>query len=155
MTSSEKIAYKNLLKQHAHTIMDERIAASKLLMDAAQEAANSEEKSSVGDKYETGRAMGQLAKDMYARQLSEHMNELSQLLSIDTGTIRNTVQAGTVVHADDAIFFMSIGLGKLRVEGKTVIFLSPLAPLSKLIWNKKEGDEFLFNNKTTKITHLY
>jgi len=37
-------------------------------MDLAQESANSEEKSSAGDKYETGRAMSQQQRDFFARR---------------------------------------------------------------------------------------
>jgi hypothetical protein len=40
------------------------------MMESAQQSANSEEKSSAGDKYETSRAMGHLEKDMHARQLA-------------------------------------------------------------------------------------
>jgi hypothetical protein len=40
-------------------VLTQRINTAQAAMDRAQEAANSEEKSSSGDKYETGRAMGQ------------------------------------------------------------------------------------------------
>ncbi len=51
-------------------------------MDRAQEAANSEGKSPAGDKYETGRAMGQLQKEMHGRQLAEYAKEVKALQSI-------------------------------------------------------------------------
>ena len=42
-------------------------------MANAQESANAEEKSSAGDKYETGRAMMQIERDKAAQQLNESM----------------------------------------------------------------------------------
>src|SRR6478609_11532726 len=48
-----------------------RIDTSKQAMADAQESANAEEKSSAGDKYETGRAMMQIERDKAAQQLHE------------------------------------------------------------------------------------
>lgn len=78
MTSQEKIAFKNRLKQTGLQLISDRIAMAKSAGDNAQAAANSEDKSSAGDKYETGRAMGHLEKDMYARQQAENVKELAR-----------------------------------------------------------------------------
>ena len=45
-------------------MIKQRIAAATLAIENAQSAANAEEKSSAGDKYETSRAMSHLEKDM-------------------------------------------------------------------------------------------
>lgn len=58
----------NQFKKAGLLRIEERITITKLAIANAQEAANSQDKSSAGDKYETGRAMGHLEKDMYARQ---------------------------------------------------------------------------------------
>ncbi|WP_258539158.1 hypothetical protein [Chitinophaga oryzae] len=68
----ERIAHKQLLKQHGEQIFLQRIAVTQRAMDEAQAAANQESKSSVGDKYETARAMSHMEKDMHARQLLAH-----------------------------------------------------------------------------------
>jgi len=82
MNDVEKIALKNTLKQYALALIEQRIATAREAIDQAQQAANQEEKSSAGDKYETGRAMGHLQKDMYARQLSENRKELAILHAV-------------------------------------------------------------------------
>src|ERR1700736_1647953 len=79
---AERLAFKNRLKQWGLDLIGERMAAAKEAMEQAQEAANSEEKSSAGDKYETGRAMGHLQKDMHARQLAESVKELATLHAV-------------------------------------------------------------------------
>ena len=70
MNEQQKIDFKKALKTRCIEILEQRIDASYNSMQNAQAAANEEEKSSAGDKYETGRAMNHLEKDMHARQLA-------------------------------------------------------------------------------------
>ena len=91
MTIKEKLRYKKELHQYCVEIIQQRINAAVQAMQNAQEAANSEEKSSAGDKYETGRAMNHLEKDMHARQLAANKNELAALLAVDNNTLHATV----------------------------------------------------------------
>ncbi|MBV7529261.1 hypothetical protein [Chitinophaga sp. sic0106] len=155
MTTLEKVAFKTQLKTLGEAIIRERIAAAKLAIDEAQAAANSEEKSSVGDKYETGRAMGHLQKDMFTRQHLEHKKELDQLQKVDTSTIYTTVQPGAFIRCASAAFFIAAGLGKQQIDGQQVFFLSPQAPLARLLLHKKAGDHFLFNKTDEEILDLY
>jgi hypothetical protein len=151
----EKIAFKQQLKQFARAIIEERIATSEKAMGNAQEAANNEEKSSAGDKYETARAMGHLEKDMHARQLAEHLKDLNRLIGIDVNTIHTGAMAGTLIECDTISFFIAAGLGKQDVAGRELIFLSPGAPLVKLLQGKKVGDHFDFNGRQMEITGIY
>ncbi|UYQ94940.1 hypothetical protein MKQ68_07515 [Chitinophaga horti] len=155
MTPQEKIGFKTQLKTTAELIIRERIAATKALIDDAQEAANSEGKSSAGDKYETGRAMGHLQKDMYARQQAENQKELEHLQKINTGVIFEAVQTGAYVRCAEYSFFIAAGLGKQRIADETVFFLSPHAPLALILLHKKVGDRFLFNKKDTAILDVF
>jgi hypothetical protein len=155
MTAAEKIAFKNKLKQWAVDAIATRIATSGEAMTQAQEAANSEEKSSAGDKYETGRAMGHLQKDMHARQLAEAVKELAALQAIPTDTLHADARPGALLLGDDIAFFISTGLGKQVIDGQTVIFLSPQAPLAKSIQGKKAGDQVLFNKAAASIRDVF
>ena len=154
MTKEDKIAFKNRLKQIGLEIIGERIAMAKKAIDSAQESANSEEKSSAGDKYETARAMGHLEKDMHSRQMAEHVKELALLREIATDGIYESCRAGALVKCTDNYFFIAAGLGKQIVNGEQIFFLSPHAPLSKLLKNKKAGDKFLFNGKDMLIVDV-
>jgi hypothetical protein len=114
-------------------------------MRDAQEAANSEEKSSAGDKYETGRAMGHLQKDMHARQLAELVRELAALHAVKEVLLRT----------ETLDFFIGIGLGKQSIEGRTVVFLSPQAPLAQALQNKKRGDIVVFQRENLTIREIF
>jgi hypothetical protein len=155
MTDSEKIAYKNKLKKRALDLIGKRIATAREAMKQAQEAANSEEKSSAGDKYETGRAMGHLQKDMHARQLAESLKELAALENIAIDTICREGRAGAFLQSEGSSFFIYAGLGKQIIDGQVVIFLSSLAPLAKLLQNKKTGDRFPFDKTTIRILDVF
>ncbi|SHL21180.1 hypothetical protein SAMN05444266_102465 [Chitinophaga jiangningensis] len=155
MTNEEKVAFKTRLKSTGEAIITERIAATKLAIDAAQEAANSEEKSSAGDKYETGRAMGNLQKDMYTRQLLEHKKELDQLMKVATNTVFASVQSGAFIQCASYAFYIAAGLGKQLIDDQQVFFLSPQAPLARLLLHKKPGDHFQFNKMELEILDVY
>jgi transcription elongation GreA/GreB family factor len=155
MTNAEKIAFKNRLKQAALQLISERIAMAKSAGDSAQEAANNEDKSSAGDKYETGRAMGHLEKDMYARQQAENVKELARLQEVKTDRIYTTAQTGALVQCAEQSFFIAAGLGRQLIEEQTIFFLSPYTPLAKLLLQRKAGDRFLFNKKEIPILAVY
>lgn len=155
MTREEKILYKQTLKQAALHLIGERITNTRLQMEEAQQAANQEEKSSAGDKYETGRAMGHLQKEMYARQLSEQSKEQAALHAVNADRLYDTPVAGAVVQCDKITFFIAAGLGKQLVDGKPIVFLSPQAPLARQLQHKKPGDNFVFNGLPTIIVDLY
>ena len=94
MTETEKIVFKNKLKHFCTSIIEQRVEAAKRAIASAQQSANSEQKSSVGDKYETARAMAHLEKDMNARQLAENLKELAILHSVNTDKIYMAAEAG-------------------------------------------------------------
>jgi hypothetical protein len=155
MTNIEKVVFKNRLKQIGIDLIGERIAITKKAIDNAQEAANSEEKSSAGDKYETSRAMSHLEKDMHAGQMAAHVKELALLRNINVDTIYDTCATGAFIQCADASFFIAAGLGKQIIDQKPFFFLSPHAPLAKLLKDKKSGDLFLFNGNDVRIDEVY
>lgn len=155
MTRQEMIAFKTGLKKTGERLITERIAVLKSAIDNAQEAANGEGKSSAGDKYETARAMGHLEKDMYAHQQAENIRELDNLQKINTDTIYTAAQTGAFIRCSDHSFFIAAGLGKQLIDDQPVFFLSPNAPLAKLLLHKKAGDSFLFNKLNTVILEIY
>jgi hypothetical protein len=155
MTSQEMTAFKTRLKKAGELLITERIAMSRSAIANAQEAANSEGKSSAGDKYETGRAMGHLEKDMYARQLAENIKDLDKLQKVNTDIIYTTAQTGALIRCPGHSFFIAAGLGKQLIDEQTIFFLSPDAPLAKVLLHKKAADKFLFNKVDTVMLEVF
>jgi hypothetical protein len=152
---STELDLKNKLKLWALAILQERIATAQAAMQQAQESANAEEKSSVGDKYETARAMGHLQKDMHARQLAEALKDLAALQTVRTDVLYERAGPGAFVQAEGVAFFISAGLGRQMPEGREVIFLSPKAPMAGVLEGKKVGEEVLFQQRVIVIRRIY
>lgn len=155
MDTAGKIAFKNKLKGFCQKSIEDRINAVKEAMKNAQDAANSEEKSSAGDKYETGRAMGHLQKDMHAGQLGGYLKEQAGLHAVNTSIVYDHIAAGAFVQTDTLTFFIAAGLGKQIIDGQPVFFISPHAPLAAQLQHKKNGDSFSFNKQDLLITDIF
>ena len=132
-------------------IVEQRLATAQLAMDAAQESANQEEKSSAGDKYETGRAMAQLERDKAAMQVEENKKMLTVLNQIGQSTSIDRVTLGSVVVTDRNNFYVSIGAGKLEIGGESYVAISTQSPIGQLLLYKRKGEFFSFNNQKQTI----
>ena len=110
ISQKDKIAFKNLVKSECLKQINQRIANAKAAIAQAQDAANSSDKSTAGDKYETSRAMGQIDSDMNSKQLLEAEQELSFLEKIDVGTLTDSIKIGSIFEMSDILFFVAIGL---------------------------------------------
>jgi hypothetical protein len=145
---------KNILYQKCLDWLENKIVIATKAMKDAQDSANSEEKSSAGDKYETGRAMSQNERDMYARQLAACIKQKQALLNTDITKKQERVMAGSLVVTDAATYFISISAGNIAVERNVYFVVSPDTPIAQLILNKKTGEEFIFNGKKNIIKEI-
>jgi transcription elongation GreA/GreB family factor len=130
---------------------EERIATAREAMENAQRAANAEEKSSAGDKYETGRAMMQRERDQAAMLLEESLKLLPMLERIKLEATSAGVTTGSIVMSKDVNFFIGISAGVLTVEDSNFIAVAPASPIAQQLLGKKAGDTFLFKKKSHHI----
>lgn len=138
--------FKIKLHQHCLDIIEQQLSGINNALKDAQDGANNETKSSAGDKHETGRAMAQLETEKLTTQLVE-ANKLKTLLQKAGNTQQlNTVSVDSLIRTNKGLFYLTIGLGKVVIETKTVFVISSASPIGKLLLNKKEKDSFSFNN---------
>ena len=131
--------------------MAQRIAAATQAMQVAQESANSETKSSAGDKYETGRAMAQEERNRNAAQLHQAQQLQAELARIDPAAPCDTVRPGALAHTSLGWFYLSISAGRLDVAGAEVFAVSVAAPVALALRGKRAGDEATFNGKALRV----
>ncbi len=131
-----------------------RIATANQSMVNAQEAANEEGKSSVGDKYETGRAMMQIERDKAAQQLDEalKLKNIIDQISIEAGS--GKIILGSLVITNSKKIFISIGIGKLILDGEEFLVVAPASPLGKQLMGLKVNDETMFNKERLTILQI-
>jgi hypothetical protein len=122
----------------------------KNLHDLSDSAGN-ETKRTAGDKHETALAMLQIEQENNSRQLKEALQQKAVLEKLDPHLQTEMLVRGSLAHTNKGIFYISLGLGKLKVENETVFAVSPDAPLGKLMLMKKAGDGFQFNNTSYEI----
>ncbi|UYZ63253.1 3-oxoacyl-ACP synthase [Hymenobacter weizhouensis] len=146
------------LKPHLHAAclayVQQRIAAAQQAMQAAQESANSETKSSAGDKYETGRAMAHEERNRNAVQLQEALKLHAELERLNPAAPCDTVRPGALVETSLGRFYVSISAGKLVVDGQEVFAVSPAAPVMAALAGKRAGEQAVFNGKPVRITAI-
>ena len=134
--------------------LQQRIDAAQAAMRAAQESANSETKSSAGDKYETGRAMAQEERNRNAVQLREALSLQAELLRIDPAKPCDTVRPGALVTTSLGRFYLSISAGRLTVDGVDYFAVAPAAPVAAALGGKRVGELATFNGKPMQITDI-
>ncbi len=145
---------KKELYEQAVDYVDARINNSLIAIKNAQESANSEVKSSAGDKHETGRAMAQLETEKNSVQLAE-ANKLKQTIGLINPLKKCTkVELGALVATDVGNYFLSVSIGKMQLEGQLYFGVSPVSPIGQALLNHKEGDSVVFNGRKFQIKHV-
>lgn len=118
------------------------------------ESLLSEQKSTAGDKHETGRAMLQLEQEQLRKQLSEIQTLIKDFNSIDYLTSTKKVITGCFVKTNHGYFILSVGIGKVKNKGTEVFVISPQSPIGKCLMNKSVKDSFDFNGKKYVIEEI-
>ncbi len=127
----------------------------KQVIDDAVDAANNEEKSSAGDKYETGREMMQQEIELNTARLKE-LNKQKEILDRINPTIKNvSAQLGALVHTNNGWYYLSIGGGQLKIENKTYYAISASSPIGEVLFGKKTGEEFVLNGKKFVVEQVF
>ncbi|MEQ9442037.1 MAG: 3-oxoacyl-ACP synthase [Cyclobacteriaceae bacterium] len=136
------------------TRLSERIADLREEMRETKLAASEDTKSSAGDKYETGRAM----LDMERERLSAHLNETGKmydlLASLSATKLYEQVQVGSLVATSRGIFYVSVGLGSVVVDGNAYYCISPQSPMGQALFGLSAGEETLFQGQAVQVTQV-
>lgn len=147
----------SLKHQLLHLCLDfqsKRAENARKAMDEAQQAANSEEKSTAGDKYDTSRAMSQNIRDMNAKQLQEALKDLGVLQQIKPELILKEIKLGSLVITSIGNYFISISAGQLKIDTDIYFAISTTSPLGQAMLNKQSGDVFNFREQSIKILEV-
>ena len=145
----KKRLYQELQKQ-----VEQRITNARKAMQAAQESRDNETKSSVGDKYETGRAMMQLEQERNEVQMIKAINLKNELDQIDMTKSSEVVELGSLVSTNKGQYFIAIGLGKISIDEQKYFVISKDAPIGKVLLGKKQGDTVQWQANSIKIESI-
>ena len=136
-----------------HNKLSEKIQNLEKLI-AETRASNNDTKSSMGDKYETGREMLQQEINNLQIQLNEVLKQQDFLKTL---LIKSSDKAekGAIVKTDRGLFFISVSLGEITFENQKIICISPESPLAKAMNGKQKGEAFSLNNMNQGIVDIF
>jgi hypothetical protein len=146
--------FKREMHQHCLQVLEEKISMNREQLKALQESADEETRSTMGDQYETGRAMLHLEMEKYTTQVENSVKQREMLGKFDPALILDKIQPGCLMKCNDMLYYFAISLGQVEVKGRKVFLLSISAPFSTACLGLKEGDSFSFNNRTFKIQEV-
>ncbi|MBK7871412.1 MAG: 3-oxoacyl-ACP synthase [Saprospiraceae bacterium] len=136
---------------YCQTAIAKRIHTIEMVLKSLEESRNNESKSSVGDKYETGRAMLHLEEEKNKIQLAEALLARSVLESIHLEKTINKVEIGSLVITNSGKYFVAIGLGKILIDKELIYGISLDSPIGQVLKDKKVGDQCSFNERLIRI----
>jgi len=145
---------KALLHQQLQDEIQERINSLQTTIASLQESRNKETKSSVGDKYETGRAMMQQEIFRKEEQLQQALELRLTLRTIKPSEKYTTARQGSLVETSQGSYFLSVGLGKIKIEGRTYFAISVKSPIGAALLGKQQGDYIEFRGKRISIDQI-
>ena len=146
---------KKKLYDHCVTRINDKIATLDQEMRSIQSSANEDTKSSAGDKYETSRAMLMLEKEKLAFQREETFKMQRILHKIDPDKSSESVELGSLVETEHSFYFISIGFGKIELDGQIIFAVSLASPVGNALNSKKVGEKIEFNGQKSRIRKVY
>jgi len=153
--STNTIDLKNSLLRYCNTYVDNRIELAAKGIQETRDSANNDSKSSMGDKYETSKAMAHLEQEKLATQLEESYKLKRVLSQLDPNLNSEVVEFGSLVFTNQGNFYISIGIGQYTLSDLEVFLVGSSAPLIKAMLGKRKGDKIQFNNRVFEILKIY
>ena len=150
----DKIHLKKELLKACLLFVENRSLTISAIIKSAQNALQSETKSSAGDKHETGRAMIQLEMEKASLQLVS-INQMNETLNkINFQSKDHTAKLGSLIITSIGNYFLSISAGEINIKNKIFFAVSFSSPLGKVLLRTKQGDKLLFNGNQIKILEV-
>lgn len=123
-------------------------------LSSLQHALLNETKSSVGDKYETGRSMIHAEMVKVEQQKSEWERNLQFLRQIPFITSTEKIELGSLVRTDRSWFYLTVGLGEIQVDQDSIFVISMASPLGQTLRGKGISDSVDFKGRSQQILEI-
>ena len=131
-----------------------KINTLNLIISELTESANSESKSSAGDKHETSKAMMQLEREKLGNQLKEGEEQLAEFEKINFNKNFQMIEQGCLIETDKGYFFIAGSVGKMKVGDEFIFVISWKSPLARALEGKKNKDVVNFNGTAYEIISI-
>jgi transcription elongation GreA/GreB family factor len=137
--------FKQKIYVHCLKLLNNKIAELENILKELDASAASDTKSSAGDKHETARAMVQIEQENIGKQLGEILEQKNALEKIDPNNNSAQIIKGSLVKTNRGYLCLSVALGKITVDEKIVMVISPQSPLGIKLMGLKAKDTATIN----------
>lgn len=148
-------ALKQKLVEACAAYVEGKLQTVQTAIDDLEAALKLETKCSMGDKYETGRAMLHLEFEKLAGQYEEFKKLRKTVRLIPSGRIDKMITFGSAVETSAASYFIAIPAGEIMVEGLKYYAIGANAPIAKSLSGKTSGDSVTFNGRDILIQKVF
>ncbi|APG61457.1 hypothetical protein [Christiangramia salexigens] len=138
----------------ATSYVDDRIKILHANINDLKEALKLETKCSMGDKYETDRAMLHLEFEKLSGQIEQYGKLKKTLNHIEANSVHSKVQFGSVINTTGPNYFIAIPAGVLNYEDENFYAVGYQTPVARELIGKSTGDNFTINGESYKITAI-
>ena len=122
-------------------------------MNDAQKSAN--DYGQPKDRYDSYRTQLLRKRDLLAKQLKEAILQMEALNKVNPEKAIKQAGFGAIVLTTNQNLFISVGLGKVHLDGKDFYVISPNVPIFQALRDKKKGEEFEFRGMKQKIIDVF
>ncbi len=143
---------KEELKLYLFEKLNQKIQYFENLIEQTR-ASNNDTKSSMGDKYETGREMLQQEINNLQTQLNEVIKQQNALKSISSKPSEKS-EKGALVQTDKGVFYISVSVGEINFNGNKIFCISSESPLAQAMNSKPADTHFILNGIQQKILSI-
>ncbi len=144
---------KTILHNYCLEITQEKMNRIDTLLKSNKKALDTATKSSAGDKHETARAMIHLDQENNSMQMLEAQKTF-RILSQITIEKHSSIKMGSLVKTDKALFYISVGLGKQKINDTEFFAVSPISPLAQKLMGLTENAIVNFNGLIYTILRI-
>jgi transcription elongation GreA/GreB family factor len=122
-------------------------------MDTIKDSIENNDKgNSEDDDSGNGKLLNDLEKNAQhlndATKLMETLKQINPKIQNESGTL------GSIVYTQTNVFFLSVSVGKIELEGSNYFAISLQSPIGMLLKNKTKGDQINFNGTSYTITDI-
>jgi transcription elongation GreA/GreB family factor len=135
----------------AKLLQETRLLETEDAIKKVRESGNNESKSSMGDKYETGKAMSQNEIFMLSQQQENLQQEYRKLLQIKPDKTSQLVEIGSLVQTEKTYCLIAAAIGTVILHGHKIAIISEISPLAKLLIGKTVDQQIKLGQQETKI----
>ncbi|WP_339922683.1 hypothetical protein [uncultured Cyclobacterium sp.] len=145
--------FKTGLKKAVLDLISEKKADLESQLLALQDASNADTKSSMGDKYETGRESINQSRGLVEKQkvLLDRDEKMIEQTSVGPST---TVSTGALVKIPLSWLWIAASIGKMVHQDQEIQVVSADSPLVVALKGKRVGDSVDFRGGSTEILEI-